>query len=185
MRQKQRKLTKNIGVCVIHLKLLPLAQLHIIWKWVHPFHSNQPPKFLVEVKKFGKVSFQVTFLNQKRRSATKKIGVCLIHLESLPLAELHIIWKQVHSFHSKQSKKFLLEVKNSENLGFQATFLTQKQRSASKKIGVSLIHLESLPLPQLYIILKWVHPFRSTQPPKLLLNVKNLRKSTFLGHFSE
>ena len=59
MRQKQRKFTKNIGVCVVHLKLLPLAQLHIIWKWGHPSHLNQPPKFLVGVKKSEKLFFRL------------------------------------------------------------------------------------------------------------------------------
>ena len=36
---------------VITLKLLQLLQLHIICKWVHPFHSKQPPSPLYEVKK--------------------------------------------------------------------------------------------------------------------------------------
>ena len=50
-------MTKNIGVCVINLQLLPPAQLHIIWKWVHPFHSEQSQKFLAEVKKFWNSKF--------------------------------------------------------------------------------------------------------------------------------
>ena len=28
--------TKKLEVCVINVELIPLVQLHIIWKWKHP-----------------------------------------------------------------------------------------------------------------------------------------------------
>ena len=121
------------------------------WNRCTHFIESRHQGFLWDKKTVQIEIFRLLFLRQKRRNATNKIGVSLINLNLLPLAQLYITWMWVHPFHYKQPPK-PLKLKNSVNLDFQATFLKQKRRSATKKIGVSLIHLELLLLAQLYII---------------------------------
>ena len=55
----------------------------------------------LEAKILRKFWFLGTFLKQKRRGATKTIGVTVINLAWLCLVQPHIVWKWVHAFHGK------------------------------------------------------------------------------------
>ena len=94
LNQKRRNATEKIYLSLINLILVYLAQLYIFWKQLLTFHWKQPPKALLEVKKIRKFStFKAYFLNQKRRSETKKVEVSLTNLECSCLFQKHIFWK--------------------------------------------------------------------------------------------
>ena len=97
LKQKRRRATKKNGVSLIHLEKFTNPEPHIIWKWIHPFSSNQPPKLLLEVKNSEYLTFRAAFLKQKWRSATRKNYVQLKNLEFLCLVQIHIFWKLVHT----------------------------------------------------------------------------------------
>ena len=114
-------------------------------------------KKLNTVKKLLKLRFLDNFLRQKGRNATKKIAMSLINLELLHLVQLNIILKWVHPFHWKQPPKPLYAVKISEKSDFQATYLKQKWRSATKTNEVTVKNLTWSYLAQLHIFWKLVH----------------------------
>ena len=60
------------------------------------FPSNVATKAFFEGKKIQTLA--IVFLEQKRRSATKKNDVSAKDLASLYLVQLHIFWKEVHVF---------------------------------------------------------------------------------------
>ena len=128
--------------------------------------------------------FLTTLLRQKRRSATKKNGVSLIHVEKFTLPEPHIIWKWVHPTSSNQPPKLLLEVKNSEYLTFRANFLQQKWRSATRKNYVQLINLEFLSDLDTYFLGISAHGLLKVAT-KSSFGGKLSKKIAFLGCFFE
>ena len=75
--------------------------------------------------------------------------------------------------------------KNYENLDFQATFLKQKRKSATKKVYLSLINLSLAYIVQLHISWKYVHAFHRQWPPKFHLEVQKSENLAFLRLFSK
>ena len=57
-----------------NLELLYLVQLHIIWKWVHPFSLKAATEVSLRGKQTSEnLDFQATFLEPKWKNATKKM----------------------------------------------------------------------------------------------------------------
>ena len=79
------------------MELSHLAQLHIIWMWMHPF-LEVSAHALLQVATKGKKSKTVEFLGNfaKRRSATKVNWLFFIILEPSYLIQAHTFWKLVH-----------------------------------------------------------------------------------------
>ena len=72
-----------------NLGLLALAELLNIWKWMHPFHSKQPPQLRWGVKKFWKSTFLGCFskakteeCHQKKLSLSGKFGMLMSGLDT-------------------------------------------------------------------------------------------------------
>ena len=94
------------------MELIQLVQLHIIWKWVHPLQWKQQPK---ECKQQGGSVFD-KFGIMTPCSATYNLEVgAPVSVKAAIIASLKV-------------------KKKTENLDFQATFLKQKQRSATIKM---------------------------------------------------
>ena len=75
--KKGRNATKKIGMPLINLDLLQLVQLHMIWKWVQPFHWKQSPKPLLGSGKTLKTEiFRLLFSSKNGGVGSKKCSDC-------------------------------------------------------------------------------------------------------------
>ena len=107
-------------------------------------------------KKLWKLRFLGCFLKQKQRSVNKTFEMFLINLASLYLVLQYVdarVSLKVATKGSKRGKKT------------QITFLKQKRRGPTKKIGVSVIHLELLALPSYMSSEDWCSFFTQTSQP--------------------
>ena len=130
--------------------IISLAQLHIIWKWVHLFHSDHPSKLLLMAKNLWKSIFLVYFskakteqCDQKKLSLSDKFGMLISGLDTYFLeVSAHALLKVATetSFSGKKSQNF------------------QKQKRRSMTF-VFFIILERSYLVQIHTFWRSVHEF--------------------------
>ena len=136
--------------------IISLAQRHIIWKWMHLFHSNQPLKLLLVAKNLWNSTFlgyfskaQTEQCDQKKISLSDKFGMLISGLDTY--------FREV-SAHAllKVATETSFNGKKSENLAFLGYFFR------SKNGGVWLVFfiiLERSYVVQIHSFWKTVHEF--------------------------
>ena len=137
--------------------IISLAQLHIIWKWVHLFHSDHLSKLLLMAKNLWKSIFLVYFskakteqCDQKKLSLSDKFGMLISGLDT------YFLEVSAHAL-LKVATETYFNGKKSENLAFLGYFFRSK--NGGVWILFFSIILESSFLVQIHTFWKSVNEF--------------------------
>ena len=107
---------------------------------MHAFHWKLPPKGLLDVKKLWKFRFLDHFSKAKTEEPDQEDWRVSDAFGTISLAQLHIIWKWAHLFHSNQPPKLLLVAKKLSFqffTGFRLLFQNKNGAVRPKKLSLS------------------------------------------------